>query len=227
MPRTKAEARQAYDRISRWYGHTIGALGRKYSERALQRLSIVEGETALEIGFGTGHCLGIMAGLVGRPGLACGVDISAGMIQKTKRRLARKGLAGRVELCCGDATCLPFGNGAFDAVLMTFALEVLDTPDIPVVLEEIKRVLRPGGRLGVACMSKEDGGSLFVRAYEWIHARWPKHVGTRPIYAGQVLLDAGYWIESKERVTIFRLPAEIVVTVKEAPGRDSSRPAHL
>ncbi|GAH84918.1 unnamed protein product, partial [marine sediment metagenome] len=44
VPRTKKEAKQAYNSISRYYGYTTGPLGRKYSEMALQRLSIAEGE---------------------------------------------------------------------------------------------------------------------------------------------------------------------------------------
>jgi len=214
VPRTKKEARQAYNSISRYYGYAAGALGRKYSEMALQRLSIAEGETVLEIGFGTGYCLKLMAELVGRRGKICGIDMSSGMIEKTKTRLEKAGLAGRVELCCADATCLPFDDNVFDAVLMSFVLEVMDTPEIPRVLEETMRVLKPGGRLGIASMSKENGESIFLRGYEWIHNRWGKYVGSRPIYAEQALIDAGFQVESKEKVRIFRLPAEIIVAVK-------------
>jgi len=218
VPRTKKEARQAYNSISRYYGYTAGALGWKYSEMALQRLLIAEGETVLEIGFGTGYCLKLMAELVGGRGKVYGIDVSSGMIEKTKTRLEKAGLTGRAELCCADATCLPFDDNVFDAVFMSFVLEVMDTPEIPRVLEETKRVLKPGGRLGVASMSKENGESVFLRVYEWIHNRWPKYVGSRPIYAGQALLDAGFPIKCKEKVRIFRLPAEIIVAVKAVSG---------
>ena len=218
VPRTREEARQAYNSISRYYGYTAGALGRKYSEMALQRLSIAEGETVLEIGFGTGYCLKLMADLVGRGRKVCGIDISSSMIQKTKTRLEKAGLTRRAELCCADATCLPFDDNSFDAVLMSFVLEVMDTPEIPRVLEETKRVLKPGGRLGVASMSKENGESIFLKVYEWIHNRWPKYVGSRPIYAGQALIDAGFQVKSKEKVRILRLPAEIIVAVKAVSG---------
>jgi hypothetical protein len=56
-----------------------------------------------------------------------------------------------------------------------------------------------------------------VRLYEWIHNKWPKYLGSRPIYADQFLSDAGYQITSKEKVRIFRLPAEIIVAVKAMP----------
>lgn len=100
---------------------------------------------------------------------------------------------------------------------MSFIIEVLDTPEIPKVLEEIRRVLKLGGRLGVASMSREDGRSVLVRLYEWMHNRCPKYLGSRPIYAEQALIEAGYEIESKQKLRIARLPAEIIVALKAAP----------
>ena len=217
-PRTKEEAKEVYDRFSKFYDYTLGLLGRKYSKMALGRLSVVEGETVLEIGFGTGHCLKWIAKLVGPAGKVYGIDISPEMIEKTKKRLEREGLANRAELCCGDATCLPFNESAFDAVFMSFTLEVFDTPEIPRVLAQIKKVLKPGGRLGIVAMSKENGKSVFVKVYEGIHKKCPKYLGSRPIYAEQYLIDAGYQIRSKEKIKIFRLPAEIIVAIKAMPG---------
>lgn len=101
---------------------------------------------------------------------------------------------------------------------ISFTLELFDTPEIPKVLEQIKRVLKPGGRLGVASMSKENGESIFLRLYEWIHNKWPKYVDCRPIYVEQSLIDAGYQIKSKEKVKLFRLPREIVVAVNTISG---------
>lgn len=213
VPRTKQEARQAYDKLSRYYGYTIGALGRKYGRLALTRLSITEGETVLEIGFGTGYCLNLIAEAVGQTGRAYGIDISRRMVEMTRKRLENAGLDNRAELYCGDATCLPFADQAFGAVFMSFALEVMDTPEIPRVLQEIRRVLKPEGRLGVASMSKENGESIFLRLYEWIHNKCPKYVGSRPICAEQSLVKAGFQIRGKEKVRIFRLPAEIIVAV--------------
>jgi ubiquinone/menaquinone biosynthesis C-methylase UbiE len=222
VPRTKEEARQVYDRLSKFYDYALGLLGRKYSKMALERLSVVEGETVLEIGFGTGHCLKWMAKLVGPAGKVYGIDISPKMIEKTKKRLEKEGLANRVELCCGDATCLPFDESAFDAVFMSFTLEVFDTPEIPRVLAQIEKVLKPGGRLGIIAMSKENGKSVLVKAYEWIHKKCPKYLGSRPIYAEQCLIDAGYQIKSKKKIKIFRLPAEIIVAIREFQGHPTN-----
>jgi ubiquinone/menaquinone biosynthesis C-methylase UbiE len=219
VSRTGKEAKQAYDRMSKFYDYTLGLLGRKYSKMALDRLSVVGGETVLEIGIGTGHCLRWIAELVGPAGRVYGIDISPGMIQKTKTRLKKHGPTNRAELCCGDATCLPFGGSVFDAVFMSFTLEVFDTPEIPKVLVQINKVLRSDGRLGIVDMSKGNGKSVFLKAYEWIHNKCPKYLGSRPIYAEQCLIDAGYQIKSKKKIRIFRLPAEIIVAIKAMPGK--------
>ena len=214
VPRTKEEAKRFYDRISRVYDYLTGAFERKYAEMASERLEVEEGEKVLEIGFGTGHCLKRIAASVGQRSKAYGIDISSGMLKVTKKRLEKAGLMERTELYCGDAMHLPYHDNSFDAVFMSFTLELFDTPEIPKVLEEVKRVLKPGGRLVVASMSKEGKQSILVRLYEWVHRKWPRYVDCRPIYVEQSLRDAGYKIKSKERVSLLRLlPGEIVVGV--------------
>ena len=213
VPRTKEEAKRLYDRISRFYDFFTAAFERKYAEMALERLSVKEGEAVLEIGFGSGYCLRRIAQSVGQSGKAYGIDISSGMLEVTKRKLEKAELMDRTELHCGDAASLPYDDDTFDGVFMSFTLELFDTPEIPKVLEEIKRVFKPGGRLAVASMSKEDGESMLVRLYEWVHKKWPKYVDCRPIYVEQSLKDAAYEIKSKEKVRLFGLPGEIVIAV--------------
>jgi demethylmenaquinone methyltransferase/2-methoxy-6-polyprenyl-1,4-benzoquinol methylase len=180
---------------------------------ALERLSIREGETILEVGFGSGHCLRQIAQSVGQAGRAYGIDISSGMLEVTKKKLEKARLMVRAELYCGDAASLPYDDNTFDAVFMSFTLELFDTPEIGKVLEEIERVLKPGGRLGVTNMSKEGGESRLLRLYEWVHKKWPKYVDCRPIYIEQSLTDTGYEIKSKEKISLLGLPGEIVIAV--------------
>ncbi len=213
VTRTKEEAKRLYDWLSRFYDLLTAAFERKYAEMALERLSVKGGGTVLEIGFGSGRCLRRIAQSVGKSGKAYGIDISSGMLAVTRRRLEKAQLMDRVELHCGDAVSLPYDNNTFDAVFMSFTLELFDTPEIPKVLDELKRVLKPRGRLGVASMSKEDGESKLLRLYEWVHKNWPKYVDCRPIYVEQSLKDAGYEIKSKEKVRLLGLPGEIVIVV--------------
>jgi ubiquinone/menaquinone biosynthesis C-methylase UbiE len=216
VARTKAEAKASYDRFSRFYDYFAGVFEQKYSRQALRCLDIAPGETILEIGFGTGHCLREMAQMAGGGGSVYGLDISTGMAAVSRRRLGRAGVGSSVTLTCGDAANMPYGSGRFDAVFASFVLELFDSPEIPVVLAEMQRVLRPTGRIGLISMSKEGGSSALLRLYEWLHERLPRYVDCRPIYAEHSIRDAGFEIRCKERVSLLGLPADILIAGKRA-----------
>jgi ubiquinone/menaquinone biosynthesis C-methylase UbiE len=212
--RTKAQAKESYDKISRFYDYFAGVFEKKYRNMALERLNIESGEIVLEIGFGTGHCLKQMAESVDENGKVYGIDISSGMLEVSKQRLEEAELLDRVELYCGDASRMPYEDNKFDAVFMSFTPELFDTPEIPEVLGEIKRVLKPNGRLGVVGRSREDGDSILLRLYEWTHKKIPQYVDCRPIYVEQSIKDARFEIEYREKVRLFGLPGEIVIGVR-------------
>ncbi len=212
--RSKEDAKAYYNRISVVYNWLGGIFERKPAEKALSYLKVENGEMVLEIGFGTGHSLQQIALLVGKTGKAYGIDISDGMLQVTRKKLEKAGLMDRVELYHGDASRLPFINETFDAVFMSFTLELFDTPEIPQLLNEVRRVLKAGGRLGVASLSRTKGNSIALRIYEWTHRKWPKYVDCRPIYLEHFLRKAGYTIQRKEMDNLLVLPLEIVVAIK-------------
>ena len=118
-------------------------------------------------------------------------------------------MADRVSLVCGDAEHLPYDSNSMDGIFMCFTLELFDTPDIPVVLAECKRVLRPGGRIVVVAVSKEGKPGLVVRAFEWTHRHFPNLMDCRPIYARRALEAAGFIIEGYSVQTMW-VPVEIV-----------------
>ena len=214
--RSKAQARASYDRMSRSYDLFAGAFEKRLRDLALARLGVAAGEAVLEIGFGTGHSLRHIAAAVGGAGRVCGIDLSAGMLAVSQRRLDRAGLLARVALHCGDAAELPYADGAFDAVFMSFALELFDTPDIPIVLGEIKRVLKPNGRLGAVSLSREEGAPLMLRLYEWLHQRLPQYIDCRPIYVERALAGAGFQVTHTEKERLWGLPAKIAIGVRSA-----------
>ncbi|MCK5197651.1 MAG: class I SAM-dependent methyltransferase, partial [Spirochaetales bacterium] len=148
---------------------------------------------------------------VGETGKIYGIDISSGMLKVAEKRLGKADLLNRVELTCGDAVSLPYQVDKFDAVFMSFTLELFDTSEIPIVLGEIRRVLKPGGRFGIVSMSKEDGESILVNLYEWAHRKFPKYADCRPIYVEQFIKDAGFKISVKKSLKLSGLPIEIVI----------------
>ena len=212
--RSKEQARRSYDRLSRFYDYTEGIFEKKSINIALEKLNIKEGEEVLEIGFGTGNALIKIAGSIGKNGSAHGIDISPKMLEIASKKINRSGLSGRVKLLCRDAVKLPYPDNKFDAVFLSFTLELFDTPEIPKILKEIKRVLKPGGRMGIVSLSKDNGRSLFLRLYEWAHIKFPDSIDCRPIFASHSLEDAGFDICYIKEAKIFFAPLEIIVALK-------------
>ena len=214
VPRTKEEARQFYNRISGFYDCLAGNFEQRYAAHTLRLLDIQIGENVLEIGFGTGTILKKIAKLVENEGKAYGIDISPRMLEATKKKLVKAKLMDRVELFCGDAMNLHFEDNFFDAAFMSFTLELFDTPEIPRLLEEIKRVLKINGRVGIVGLSKSYGESMLLRLYEWTHRRWPRYLDCRPIYVEDSLKEADFNIVSSEMASLVGLPLEIIVATK-------------
>ena len=214
VTRSKAEASEGYTRLSRWYDLLAGTSERKWREMAVRSLDVKAGETALEIGFGTGHALVALSLASGEEGNVHGIDISEGMYRVAQERVMQAGLSQRVELQLRDAVNLPFNDNFFDVVFMSFTLELFDTPEIPIVLEECWRVLRPGGRLGVASMAKKVPEGTAVRMYEWVHAHFPKYVDCRPIYVREAIEAADFEVMDGQEVSMWGLPLEIVIARK-------------
>lgn len=210
VTRSREAARISYNRICKWYD-LFARTERKYNDDGLKKLNVQAGETILEIGFGTGHCIQTLARSAGESGRVYGIDLSDGMCRIARSRVEKAGLSKRTELLCGDATTLPFEANCFDVIFMSFTLELFDTPDIAVVLAECQRVLKKNGRIGIVAMSRQGKQSLIVRFYEWAHEKFPAYIDCRPIFVRGALVN--FQILDSVETTLWGLPVEIVVAV--------------
>jgi demethylmenaquinone methyltransferase/2-methoxy-6-polyprenyl-1,4-benzoquinol methylase len=115
---------------------------RRWRRRALELTGLEPGMSAIDVATGTGKVAEGLADRVGTFGRVVGVDVSSGMIAQ-----ARRANADRVELefLVGDALELPVEDGAFDAATIAFGMRNLT--DYERGFAEMRRVLRPGGRV--------------------------------------------------------------------------------
>ena len=213
---SKDHARAYYNKIARVYDLLSEKAERPMREAGLEMLGAQSGERVLEIGFGTGHCLVSLAKAVGPDGRVLGIDISDEMVAITRKRLEEEGLSERCSIGRGDAESLPCEDASLDAVFVSFTLELFDTPEIPRVLGEVRRTLKPGGRLVVVAVSKEGKRSLMVDLYEWTHRHFPNLLDCRPIFVSRSLREAGFQV-GQSRLESMWVPVEIVLGLKSSP----------
>jgi demethylmenaquinone methyltransferase / 2-methoxy-6-polyprenyl-1,4-benzoquinol methylase len=127
---------------------------RRWRVRVRRILQAGPGDRVLDLAAGTGTS-SVTFAASGADCVAC--DFSFGMLQAGQARLAakdplREQTRGRVAFVAGDALTLPFRDGAFDAVTISFGLR--NVHGAPNALAEMRRVTRPGGRLVVCEFSR-------------------------------------------------------------------------
>jgi ubiquinone/menaquinone biosynthesis C-methylase UbiE len=207
VKRAHAQARATYDRLSGVYDLLAGGSERRLLALGLRQLNPQAGEIVLEVGPGTGHGLASLARAVGPTGRVWGIDLSPRMCRAARDRAPQAGV------CCGDAIELPFGPHTFDAILMCFTLELFDTPEIPAVLDECRRVLLANGRMCVVALSRRRVTAM-VRVYEWAHTIWPAAIDCRPIDVQGAVEAAGMETVDARLLSMWGLPVEIVLARK-------------
>ena len=140
----------------------VDRLTRAIRERAVRALDPDSGEAVVDLGCGPGGSFVPLAAAVGPTGDVLGVDYSAAMV-----RSANDAAAGipAASVLRGDAAGLPLRADSVDAVFASLALSAM--PKLERVLDEIARVVRPGGRLVVVDGRVPDGpvGDALQRIY--------------------------------------------------------------
>ena len=125
--------------------------------KVIERSGIKPGMEVLDLGCGSGAFTTFVARAVGEQGKVYAVDIQPEMLRQLERKLskAENRQLKNIELKQASAYDLPFEDGALDLVYMVTVLQ--EIPDTARVLQEIRRVLKPGGILAVTeCLFDPD-----------------------------------------------------------------------
>jgi ubiquinone/menaquinone biosynthesis C-methylase UbiE len=187
----KSNPSHTYDLLSRFYNLLADPSEAPLRRQALEQLALRTGESVLEIGPGPGRDLVCMAESVGSVGIAVGLDLSTGMLAQCQRQLANVS-SGRGRLVRGDGLQLPFTTGLFDAIFMSFTLELFPISQILSLLGEVRRVLRPSGRISLVSLSDSHSSEFVTRLYTRLHHTFPRLIDCRPIDLLPLLDQAGF-----------------------------------
>jgi ubiquinone/menaquinone biosynthesis C-methylase UbiE len=156
---TRAGARVAAidaESASSYAQHFDGAFGRRFAEKALDALVVVRGARVLDVACATGIFARLAAHVAGSSGRVVGVDPSPVAIE-TARRID---ITSNVEWVRDDLVTLPFDDASFDVVACQHALHRFDDPVH--IIEEMSRVLGPGGRMGVTTWGPIEENPAFA-----------------------------------------------------------------
>jgi ubiquinone/menaquinone biosynthesis C-methylase UbiE len=180
---------------------------RRFRERLLQPARLKPGESVLDVGCGSGSLAIAARHHVGVAGSVHGVDASDAMISRARRK-ARKAKAD-VTFESALAQSLPFPDARFDVVLSTVMLHHLPRKIREECAREMRRVLKPGGRLLVV----EFGGAP-------PHGRGPiahlhRHGLIKPRELAELVSEAGLEVVGKGALGIW----DLQFVLAEAPQR--------
>lgn len=137
-----------YDFLNRFLSAGIDITWRK---KAIKQLTCLKPKKVLDVATGTAD-VALMTYDILKPTNIIGIDISEGMLDLGRQKIAAKGLQNVIQLYKGDSENISFEDNSFDAITVAFG--VRNFQNLLKGLQEMKRVLQPGGKLVVLEFSK-------------------------------------------------------------------------
>ena len=144
----KKQVEEMFDKIAFRYdflNHFLSAgVDVGWRKKAIRQLVSLQPKKVLDVATGTGE-VAILAYKILKPEIIIGIDISEGMLDIGKKKIATLGLQKHIELLKGDCETIIFEDNSFDAVTVAFGVRNFE--NLEKGLSEIKRILRPNGKL--------------------------------------------------------------------------------
>ena len=146
----KEQVARMFDNISGKYdflNHFLSlGIDKGWRKKAIKKLSPLKPQIVLDVATGTGD-FAIQANASLKPSSIIGIDISEGMLEVGRKKIQSRKLSNVITLQQGDSENIPFGENKFDAVTVAFGVRNFE--NLRKGLQEIARVIRPGGMLVV------------------------------------------------------------------------------
>jgi demethylmenaquinone methyltransferase/2-methoxy-6-polyprenyl-1,4-benzoquinol methylase len=178
---------------------------------ALEALDLQPGQRLLNVGLGTGKEHLLIQQTIQPGGVAFGLDYSPGMLAVAQERSG-------TPLCRADGGRLPFAGAAFDRLLCTYVLDLVPLAELPGWLDGFYRVLRPGGRMALLCLTEgvDLPSRAFVRMWKAAYAFSPLSCGgCRPLQLSHLpaRLALAAW---RQVIVQLGVPSELLVALRPA-----------
>jgi ubiquinone/menaquinone biosynthesis C-methylase UbiE len=171
------QTRRIYDLVAPLYSISSQLFHSRAHHAALAASGIENGMRVLEVGMGSGEMFQHLI-RINPNGETIGTDLSPNMAERSQA-LARERFPKTAAHCqSADVRYLPFAMGSFDAIMCCYLFELLPPEDVPRTVGELRRVLRPGGRLTVilVAQNKASFNMLYKVAGKVAPAFWGRQV---------------------------------------------------
>ena len=156
---------------------------------ALKLANIQKGQHILDVACGTGRATVGLAQEAGPTGSVDALDLSDAMLDQARIKFKTIGMDDFVHFKQGNAKDLPYPDETFDLVYNGYMFDLIPLDGFLPILQEMKRVLKPGGKLVLVNMSKPDGRKTF---FETIYEKGWAVMPCRPVLMSSYLEAAGF-----------------------------------
>lgn len=151
MVANKQMIEQIFDGAATSYNRAGPSIFTQFGQHLVEQIPLTPGASVLDVATGTGAILLPTAKRIGSDGHITGIDLSGEMLKEAETTVHMNGLTN-IDLLKMDAEHLEFPDNTFDIIICAFGIFLF--PDIHTALNEMNRVLKPGGYIGVSVFSK-------------------------------------------------------------------------
>ena len=209
------QVEQMFDNIAPTYdtlNHRLSwDIDKGWRKKAIRQLKPYQPQTILDIATGTGD-FAIMAAQMLKPQRLTGADISEGMMEIGRQKVAAKGLADVISFDKEDCTHLSYPDASFDAVTAAFGIR--NFADLDKGLSEMYRVLRPGGHLSIVELTSPVSFPMKQLFHIYSHT-------VLPVYGRLISKDSSAYSYLTKTIEAFPQGERMIEILKKAGFADA------
>jgi len=206
------KTRLLYDLVAPFYPMSSRLFHTHAHAKTLELLNIRDGSSVLEVAMGSGEMFQRLV-RANQGGQTVGVDFSANMAAHSQAKIRQTYLGADAHCPCTDARQLPFRDGSFDALVCCYLFELLNEAHMLEAMDEMGRVIKPGGRLGLILVAQSESTfNLLYRVCTFVApAFWGRQVSSA---MPDLLRSRDFEIEAATKIRQLYFHSRILIAKK-------------